>query len=287
MPTPLILTGPTAAGKSSIAMAIAERYGATIVSMDAMAVYRGMDIGTAKATVEDRARVPHRAIDVRNPDEPFSAADFVAEAEAVLATGTPTILCGGTPFYLRAFWLGLVPAPPGDPATRARFEALPDPHAALAEVDPVLAARLHPNDRVRVIRGLEVHALTGTPLSALHAADPHERREAEVVWIDTPDLLDRIDRRVITMMEAGYLDEVRRLIAAGYARDLKPMGSLGYRYLTAHLLDGLPIHEAVRLTQQDTRQFARKQRGFLRGLGLAPDGDPWAAAERAFGPMPR
>lgn len=287
MTIPLILTGPTAAGKSTIALQIAEKYGATIVAMDAMTVYRGMNIGTAKPTPADQARIPHRAIDVRHPDEAFSAADFIAEAEKALASGTPTLLCGGAPFYLRAFWLGLVATPPADATLRARFEALDDPHTALAAVDPVLAARLHPHDRVRVVRGLEVHALTGKPLSAMHAEDPRTRRPAEVVWIDAEGLNERIDRRVVAMMNAGYLDEVDALLAAGWSRSLKPMMSLGYRHLAAHRLDGLGLEEAVRLIQRDTRHFAKKQRGFLRSLDLAPGGDPWAAALRAFGPSPR
>lgn len=281
---PLVVTGPTAAGKSAVALRLAEQWGATIVAMDAMTVYRGMDVGTAKPTPEEQARVPHRGLDLRDPGEPFSAADFVAVAEAAIAEGRPTILCGGTPFYLRAFLDGLVPAPPADAAVRARLEALPDPHAALRAVDPALAARLHPNDRVRVVRGLEVFELTGQRLSDLHAQDTPVRRDCEVVWVDHPELNARIDARVRTMMAAGYLDEVRRLLDAGVPRDAKPMKSLGYAHLAAHLAGELPLEEAVRLTQRDTRQFARKQRTFLRGLGYAPGGDPDAAAARAFGP---
>ena len=280
---PLVVTGPTAAGKSAVAMALAERWGATIVAMDAMTVYRGMDIGTAKPSAEDRARVPHRGLDLRDPDEPFSAADFVAVAEAAMAEGRPTILCGGAAFYLRAFLDGLVATPPADAHLRARFDALPDPHAALALVDPVLAARLHPNDRVRIVRGLEVHALTGRPLSALHAEDHPTRRDCEVVWVDRDDLPARIDARVVAMMAAGYLDEVRRLLDAGVSRHCKPMRSLGYLHLAAHLAGELSVDEAVRLTQQDSRRFARKQRTFFRGLGLTPGGDAIEAAQRAFG----
>lgn len=282
---PLVIVGPTGAGKTDLAVAIAERWGATIVSMDAMQVYRGMDIGTAKVPPDIRARIPHRCIDVRNPDEAWSAADFVAEAEAALAApgGRPVLICGGTTFYLRAFLLGLVPAPPVDADLRARLEALPDPWAALQAVDPVLAARLHPNDRMRVVRGLEVHHQTGRPLSALHAEDPKLRRPVELVWVDRDDLYERIDARVEAMMAEGYVDEVRGLLARGYDRTLKPMLSLGYASLAAHLAGEIPLDEAVRITQRDTRHFARKQRGFLRGFGYAPGGDAWAAAERAWG----
>jgi tRNA dimethylallyltransferase len=191
---------------------------------------------------------------------------------------------------LRAFLFGLVPAPAVDPALRARLETLDDPHAALQDVDPPLAAKLHPNDRVRVVRGLEYHALTNRRLSDAHAEDPHTRRDAEIVWIDAPDLYERVDARVFQMMGAGYLDEVRRLLAQGYGRQLKPMQSLGYRHLAAHLAGELALDEAVRLTQRDTRHFARKQRTFLRSLGLTPASDPvaagWAAARRAFGQAP-
>jgi tRNA dimethylallyltransferase len=275
----LVLVGPTGAGKSDVALELAARWGATVVSMDAMQVYRGMDIGTAKVSAAVRAQIPHACIDIRNPDEPFSAADFVAEADAV---GEPRILCGGTPFYLRAWLYGLVPAPPIDPALRAALEALPDPHARLAEVDPVLAARLHPNDRVRIVRGLEIHALTGRPLSALHAEDTRVRRDAEVVWIDRDELYEGLDARVDAMMAAGYLDEVRGLLDKGYGRELKPMQSLGYRHLAAHLAGEIPLEEAVRLTKRDTRHLARKQRSFLRAMGFAPRTDIKEAAARAL-----
>lgn len=282
-PRPLVVVGPTAAGKSDVAEALAERWGAILVSMDAMMVYRGMDIGTAKPSPETRARIPHRGVDIRDPDQPFSAADFVAEAEAALAEGRPVVVCGGTTFYLRAFLEGLVPAPPVDLALRAELEAVPDPWERLREVDPVLAARLHPNDRVRVVRGLEVFALTGERLSDLHARHARDRRDVELLYVDRDDLYARIDARVEAMMARGYLDEVRGLLARGWHRGLKPMQSLGYAHLAAHVEGELPLEEAVRLTQRDTRHFARKQRGFLRGMGLVPGADPAEAARRAWG----
>lgn len=277
---PLVLLGPTGAGKTDLAVALAERWGAHVVSMDAMQVYRGMDIGTAKVSREVRARVPHFAIDIRDPDEAFDAADFVALADAV---PDPKIVVGGTTFYFQAYVRGLVDTPAVDPALRTRLEALPEPHAELQRVDPVLAARLHPHDRVRIVRGLEVFLLGGVPLSTLHAADPRHRIDAEVVAVDVDDLYLRLDARVAAMMEAGYLDEVRALRAAGYARTLKPMQSLGYRHLAAHLDGEVSLDEAVRLTCRDTRTLARKQRSFLRSNGIVV-GDAWAAAARAFGP---
>mgnify|MGYP001561953071 CR=1 FL=1 len=239
--------------------------------MDAMQVYRGLDVGTGKVSVDDRRRVEHRNIDVRDPDETFSAADFVAEAEVAIATGRPVVLCGGTPFYLRAFLFPLVAAPPVNAALRAELEALEDPHPLLAAVDPVLAARLHPNDRVRVVRGLEFHRLTGRPLSSAHADDPRNRRDAEVILLDADDLPERIDRRVLEMVDQGYVAETARVLER-YPREVKPLLSFSYRHLVAHVLDGLPLAEAVALTQRDTRRFARKQRSFFRSLGLEPAG---------------
>lgn len=261
----LVLTGPTATGKTNAALHVAHLWRARIVSADAMQVYRGMDVGTAKSPPFVLRRFPHAGVDLRNPDEPWSAQDFADLADRVIAEGDPVVVVGGTVFYVRALLWGLVPTPPVDPELRSRLEALPDPWAALAEVDPVLAARLHPNDRVRIVRGLEVFHLSGRPLSSLHAEDTHAARHpARVLWLWRDDLHARIDARVHRMMERGYLREVARLLEEGWRRDLKPMQSLGYRHLADHLLDGLPLDEAIRRTQRDTWHFARKQLTWLR-----------------------
>lgn len=282
---PVVVTGPTGAGKSDLALAIARAYDAVVVSMDAMQVYRGFDIGTAKLSPADRdpARggVEHRCIDVVDWDGAFSAADFAREVDALLETRR-VVICGGTTFYLRAWEQGLVGAPPPDLALRAKLEALPDPHAALARVDPVLAARLHPNDRVRLVRGLEYHAQTGGRLSDAHAADPKLRRPCSVICLDRPDLYERLDQRVLTMLDHGYLDEVRGLLARGVPRSARPMQSLGYEHIAAHLDGEVSLDEAIRLTQRDTRHFARKQRGFLRTRGAHPCSDPLAEVRRAW-----
>jgi tRNA dimethylallyltransferase len=267
-PPVLVLAGPTAAGKTDAAMDVAHRWGARIVSADAMQVYRGMDIGTGKATPEELERFPHACVDVRDPDEPFSAQDFARACDAERATGQRIVVAGGTVFYLRAFLYGLVPTPSVDLELRARFEALDDPWSRLKAVDPVLAARLHPNDRVRIVRGLEVFHSSGRRLSELHAEDSQTPRQAHrVLWLDRDDLRARIDLRVGMMMDRGYLDEVRRLLEAGYDRSLKPMQSLGYRHLADHLLDGLDLDEAIWRTRRDTWRFARKQRGWSRQHG--------------------
>ncbi|MEQ1504036.1 MAG: tRNA (adenosine(37)-N6)-dimethylallyltransferase MiaA [Myxococcota bacterium] len=280
----LVIAGPTAAGKTAGAIAVAQRFDAVIVSADSMQVYRGMDIGTGKVTAAERAEAPHFGIDLVDPDQPFDAAAFTAIADDVRAAHPRVIVAGGTSLYLRSFVRGLVETPPVDPAIRARLEASADPHAALAEVDPALAARLHPHDRVRIVRGLEVFHATGRRLSALQSAHAAEAdRVPHVgVWVDRPDLDARIDARVGAMIADGYVDEVQRLLASGFDRSLKPMQSLGYRHLCDHLLDGLPLDEAIRRTRRDTRRFARKQRTWMRSLGYAPvDGGAIDALLRA------
>ncbi len=268
-PRVIVLAGPTAAGKTEASLRVAEALDGVIVSADAMQVYRGLDIGTAKVTPAERARVPHHGIDVVDPDAPFDAAAFVALADAVIATGRPVIVAGGTSLYLWSLIRGLVATPPVDPALRARLEALDDPHAALAQVDPVLAARLHPHDRVRLVRGLEVFHATGERLSVLQAAHAEAPDRVPVIglWLDRDDLRERIASRLGSMMDAGYLDEVTGLLAR-YDRGLKPLQSLGYKHLADHLLDGLPLDEALRRTERDTWQLARKQRNWMHKLGF-------------------
>ncbi len=287
----LVLAGPTAAGKTAAAFEVARRWDVELISADAMQVYRGMDIGTAKPSPRELAEFPHHGVDIREPTQPYDAAEFAADADLLIDTGARVVVVGGTGFYLRALLVGLAPTPKADLQLRSELERLHDPHAELARVDPVLAERLHPNDRVRVIRGLEVFRVTGRPLSQIHAESPFlEPRHAAVrLHLERDDLPQRIDRRVLEMMDAGYLDEVRGLLDAGVPRDAKPMKSLGYRHLADHLIEGLELAEAVRLTQRDTRRFARKQRTMLRSIGgfsVLPARDLEAvlrAAERAFG----
>jgi tRNA dimethylallyltransferase len=272
----VVVAGPTASGKSARAVAIAKAADAVVLSADAMQVYRGMDVGTGKVTAAEQEGVPHFGLDLVDPDQPFDAADWAAYADGIVARYPRVVVAGGTTLYLRSWLYGLVETPPVDPALRAALEVLPDPHAELAAVDPALAARLHPHDRLRVVRGLEVFRQTGRRLSDLHAAHGARTPRLPFVagWLDRPDLASRIEARVHAMIAAGYVDEVRRLLDAGYDRTLKPMTSLGYRHLAEHLLDGLPLDEAVRRTIRDTWTFARKQRTWMRSLGwpeLAPD----------------
>jgi tRNA dimethylallyltransferase len=262
----LVLAGPTAAGKTAAALHVSHLFGAAIVSADAMQVYRGMDVGTGKAPPFVLSRFPHACVDILDPDEPWCAQDFAREAGRVVGEQERVVVVGGTVLYLRALLYGLVPAPSANPSLRAELEALEDPHAELARVDPVLAARLHPHDRVRILRGLEVFRCAGEPLSTLQARDPHlPRLPARVLWLDREDLRPRIDARVDRMMERGYLAEVQRLLDTGYGPGIKPMQSLGYKHLCAHLIEGLPLEEALWRTKRDTWTFARKQRTWSRG----------------------
>lgn len=286
----LVLAGPTAAGKTASSLAVAKRFGAEIISADAMQVYRGMDVGTAKVSLAERDVAPHHAIDVVDPDEDFDAAAFRDLADKVMTRAERVIVVGGTSLYIRALLRGLVPTPPVDPLLRQRLEALEEPHQRLAEVDPALAKRLHPNDRVRVVRGLEVFEATGRRLSELqaaHAAEP-DRVHAVGLWLDRPDLRERLDRRLTVMVEHGYLEEVQALLDAGYSRELKPMLSLGYRHLSDHLHGDIPLTAALARTSRDTWNFARKQRNWMRQLAFPQisEGHETAAleaAELAFG----
>lgn len=257
-----VVAGPTAAGKTGLAVRRAQQTGAVILSADAMQVYRGMDVGTAKASLEERGGVRHFGLDVVDPWEPFDAAAFVALGDAVIAEHERVIVAGGTSLYVHALVRGLVQTPAVDPALRTELQDAPDLYDRLVRVDPALAARLHPNDRVRLLRGVEVYLQTGERLSdlqAAHAAQP-DRYEVDGVWLDPPDLDRRIDTRAEGMFAGGLVEETRRLLEAGVHRDLKPMRSLGYRHVCDHLLDGLPVEDALHRTQRDTRRFARKQR---------------------------
>jgi tRNA dimethylallyltransferase len=255
-----VLGGPTAAGKTAAAVAVAKRFDAVVVSADAMQVYRGLDIGTGKATLEERQGVLHYGLDVVDIPDAFDAANFVALADDVLARHPRVVVAGGTSLYLQGLLRGFVVTPAVDPGLYAR----------LCAVDPVLAERLHPNDRVRLVRGVEVFLQSGQRLSELqsaHALAP-DRIRSVGFWLDREGLNERIDHRVLQMMDSGYLEEMRQVLALGHDRGLKPLLSLGYRHLAAHLLDGLPLEEAVRCTQRDTRRFAKKQRTWQNALAF-------------------
>jgi tRNA dimethylallyltransferase len=267
----VVVVGPTAAGKSALAVRLAAALDAEVVSADSQQVYRGFDIGTGKLTAEERRGVPHHLIDVVDPVEAFSAARFVLLADEaiadVTARGRRVVVAGGTGLYVRALLHGLFAAPSADPDLRRAHRRSWDADPAtllerLRQVDPAAAARIMPHDFVRVSRALEVYEQTGVPISTLQEqhAFAARRYPASLVGLSPPreGLRRRIDERIDRMMALGWLAEVERLLASGRG-DSPPMGALGYRHLRAHLLEGLDLGEAVRKTKRDTWRFARRQ----------------------------
>ncbi len=275
----LCIVGPTASGKSALALRLAESLGGEIISADSMQIYRGFDIGTGKATAEERALVPHHLLDVAEPLETWDAARWATEATSVVeqirARGRVPIVCGGSFLWVRALIYGLAEAPRADEQLREQHRAFaaehgrPALHARLQQVDAPSAARLAPNDLVRVSRALEVFELTGTPMSQLQAA--HGFREprypARLVGVlrARPELDDLIARRVGLMLDAGWQAEVASLRERGFA-GARAMGSVGYRQVSDALASEVPparqaLAEAI---VRATRVFARRQRTWLR-----------------------
>nr|WP_246551853.1 tRNA (adenosine(37)-N6)-dimethylallyltransferase MiaA [Geobacter hydrogenophilus] len=261
-----------------MALELAERIGGEIVNADSMQVYRGMDIGTAKPSQEERRRVPHHLYDIVDPDVNFTAADFREHASRAITEigrrGKRVVLVGGTGLYIRILTQGLVDSPGGDDnirrelEDRAHSEGLESLHRRLAAVDPVAAARLHPNDGVRIVRALEVFLLTGRPLSAFQEehrfADEPYRCLKIGISVERELLYRRVEERVDRMIAEGLVEEVRGLLSAGYPATLKAMGSIGYREICAHLAGGFSLDEAVRLIKQNTRQYAKRQMTWFR-----------------------
>lgn len=278
------LVGPTAAGKSDLALALARSLRSAgrpveIVALDSMTLYRHLDIGTAKPTPADRADFPHHLLDLVDPSEEFTVATYVAAAEVavrgILDRGALPLFVGGSGLYLRTLLRGLFDGPEADWDLRrrldetARSEGPEAFHARLAAVDPPTAARLHPNDLRRIIRALEVHELTGKPLSDWHQEQPlpPEERPRLLVWLD-PDrdwLADRIDRRVDAMLAAGLVDETRSVRdRIGFGRTASQ--SLGYAEVLAHLGRAMSLDDCRDAIQTHTRQFAKRQCTWFRNL---------------------
>jgi len=272
-PRILVICGPTASGKSELALDLARRLDGEIVNADSMQVYRGMDIGTAKPTPEQRAEIPHHLIDVADPDQPFSAADYAEAAHgtihAISSRGKRVIVAGGTGLYIRSLLKGLVDSPgnTGEMRQELRAEAQERGNQAMLEelrrVDPELAERIHPNNLVRIIRGLEVFRLTGTPLSRYqqeHAFSGQCYQSLQIgIRVERPLLYNRIDERVNRMLEQGLLQEVQQLLTAGYGPESKAMRAIGYKEMTAHLAGEYGLDEAIRLIKRDTRHYAKRQ----------------------------
>jgi tRNA dimethylallyltransferase len=280
----VVVTGPTTSGKTQLAIEIALRFGGEIVNADSMQVFRHMDIGTAKPTLEERARVPHHLFDIVTPDVPYSAGRYARQARecarTIHAADHIVVLTGGTGLYIRSFLEGLIDSGPPDPELRERLETEHERaveendryrlHERLRSNDPDAAARIHPNDARRTIRALEIlegvgraasvvrdeHAFADRPFSHLHLAlDPGR----EVVN-------ERIDARCQGMIDQGLLREVREL-RRRYGPELRPMQAIGYRHMNPVVDGSDTLANAVLAMQQDTRHFARRQRTWLRAIG--------------------
>ena len=274
------LIGPTASGKTSVGLEVAERAGAEILSLDSMAIYRGMDIGTAKPTAAEQARVPHHLIDLAEPHEAFSTGRYVEAAEAAIADvagrGRLPLFVGGTALYLKAMTEGLFDGPSADWPLRNRLKAeaaehgSPALHERLRAVDPAAADRIHPNDLRRIIRALEVHQATGRPISEQQTqfGSPTARYECIVAGLrrDRAELYGRIDRRVDAMFAQGLVDEVRALLASPKGISHAAAQFVGYREVIAHLRGEWTLDEAREKIKTRTRQFAKRQLSWFRHI---------------------
>ena len=272
-PRLVAILGPTASGKSALGLALAARRNGEIVSCDSTAVYRGFDIGTDKPSVEERRGIPHHLIDIAEPTEVYTAAQFARDAAAVIrdihARGKLPMLVGGTGFYYRALTRGLFPGPGADEALRARLDRVADRrgpeklHRMLQRVDPESAARIMPRDRKRLVRALEVYLTTGRPLTSHFSdtASPIADREVIAIALTLPASLtaERVARRVDQQFARGIVDEVRGLLARGVPPDARPLGGLVYRQVM-EMLRGVRDEAATRtLIMQENRRYARRQ----------------------------
>jgi tRNA dimethylallyltransferase len=272
-PKVIVICGPTGIGKTSVGIELAEKFGGEIVSADSMQIYRYMDIGTAKPTVEEKGRIPHHMIDIVDPDEDYDAVQFSKQARAVIADldsrDRLPFVVGGTGFYIKALLHGIFQSKPVDPQIRNRLKQEAEENGSgflferLKKIDPAAADRLHPNDSYRIIRALETIESTGRSISDHHQEhgfpdDPYTVLKI-CLQMDRPQLYDRIDKRVDMMIEAGFVDEVKKLLEMGYAADLKSMQSIGYRHVVEFLEERLLWDECVRTLKRDTRRFAKRQ----------------------------
>lgn len=300
-PRALMILGPTASGKTDLAVRLALRFHGEVVSMDSALVYRGMDIGTAKPTLEERHGVPHHLIDIREIGESYSAADFAADAarlvEDIAARGRLPIIAGGTMLYAKALREGLNDMPTTAPEVRdsvadeAERLGWPAMHAKLAQVDPVTAARLAPNDKQRIGRALEVYRMTGRPLSSFHAKRTADEAAFPVRALgllpgDRAELHRRIGMRFERMLEAGFLDEVRGLMARPDFREESPaMRAVGYRQ-AIDFLRGQTTEAVFREAGcAATRQLAKRQMTWMRSMSDVTLVDPWLESAEDRGAM--
>jgi len=277
-PQVIAVAGPTASGKSDLALKLAQELNGEIICMDSMQIYRRMDIGTAKPTLKEQGIVPHHMLDIVEPTETYAFADYALDAEKVILSvaerGRIPVLVGGTGLYLKALMHGLsLGGAGGDEAIRARLNAVVDEpdgkmvlHQRLSEVDPVSAAKFHPNDVRRVVRALEVYELTGRPISEQKAPEVDRPFSILPLAIDMPRnvLYERLEKRVQLMMEQGLLQEVKSLLDSGVNEQMQSMQGIGYKELIPVIRGTLPLEKAVRQIVLNTRHYAKRQGTWLR-----------------------
>lgn len=288
-PRALMLLGPTACGKTAVSLMLAREFAAEIISVDSALIYRGMDIGTAKPTKEEQGVVPHHLIDILDIEESYSAAAFAEDAERLIGEisgrSRYPLLVGGTMLYAKALREGMDESPATDPAVRERITAQgeeigwPAMHERLAQVDPVTAARLAPNDRQRIGRALEVFEITGKPLSSLHTGAKRYDPTLVVAALfpqDRAKLHEMIGKRFDAMVKAGFLDEVRTLMARpGFDESLPSMRAVGYRQAIAHLKGEIDFNQFLESGKAATRQLAKRQITWLRSMPGVVRFDPY------------
>jgi tRNA dimethylallyltransferase len=298
----LAVVGPTASGKTALAIELAERLNTEIISADSMQVYQGMEIGTSAPTPEERARITHHLVGVLTPDQPFSAGDFIQMArpivDALNQQGKIAVVVGGSGLYVSALLDGLFEGPPANDAIRdllhkqAELYGIPPLFERLQHTDPDYAGLIQPNDLRRIVRALEVHEVTGRTLSSLH--QEHQRQGAPLesvqVALDWPrdELYRRSELRVDRMLAEGFADEVQRLLDAGYGDAIVRLRSLGYREFAAYLRGESTFEEARNSMKKLTRRFAKRQLTWFRAdprihwIPATDSGTPTAYAEHAF-----
>ncbi len=270
--------GPTAAGKTDLAIELSKSIGAEIISADSMQVYRHMDIGTAKPLKDQKRQITHHLIDILDPDQEFNAGLFRQRASDTIdhleRRGLKTVLVGGTYLYIRVLLSGIIEGYPADPEIRSNLQKLRSAFGAeylysrLQELDPASAEAIHPNDYVRIQRALEVYHLTGTPVSKLRSEHGFADRKYDYykigLSVDRDLLRGYIDRRVDRMIEEGVVEEVRALREMGYGPELKPMQSIGYKEINSYIDGEIRLETATESIKRDTKRFAKRQMTWLR-----------------------
>jgi len=275
----IIICGPTATGKTSFAVELAQYLGGEIVSADSMQVYRHMDIGTAKPTEEEQGGIPHHIIDVADPDEDFNAATYrrlaIDAVNDITARKRACLVVGGTGLYIKGLTEGLFDCPAAEPEVRERLQKkwdLEGPEKifeTLITIDPEYAAGIHRNDRMRILRGLEIFELTGSKPSELARVHGFSDRPFQTISLclemERERLYNRIDRRSEFMVESGLLEETEGLLKKGYSPDLKSMKAIGYKHMVNHIEGKWGLKEAVGFLKRDTRRYAKRQTTWFRG----------------------